>query len=161
MEMADGLFCTPLLLFFNINEGGFLEKMVRKWIKRFGLTILFLPVILIIAVVAFEWFGMCMNHKATDRQTKNMQTNLVNEISDIEILHVYSETGNISGTGNHVECLSVITFATEMTETEIRDRMSEYYTLDGWECYINKIDDHSFSFYQSTSAPFPNNLEGH
>ena len=90
-----------------------------------------------------------------------MQTNLKNEVSDIKILDVYSETGNISGTGNHVECLSVITFSTEMTESEVRDRMSKYYTFDGWDCYINKIDENFYSFYQSTSAPFPNNLEGH
>ena len=135
--------------------------MARKWIKRLGLTILFLPVILIIAVVAFELFGMSMNHRSTDRQTTDMQTNLKNEVSDIKILDVYSETGNISGTGNHVECLSVITFSTEMKESEVRDRMSKYYTFDGWDCYINKIDENFYSFYQSTSAPFPNNLEGH
>ena len=160
--MADGLFCAPFLLFFNMfNEGGFLEKMVRKWIKRFGLTILFLPVILIIAVVAFEWFGMRMNHKATDRQTKNMQTNLVNEISDIEILHVYSETGNISGTGNHVECLSAITFSTELTKSEIENLLSKYYTFDGWDCFVEMQENGSYIFHLVRSAPFPDNIEGH
>lgn len=132
-----------------------------KWIKRAGIMILLLPVILIMALAAYEIFGMCMNHRATDRQTEKLQADLMDEISDVEIRNVYSETGNISGTGNHVECLSIITFSTEMTEEEIRDRMSKHYTIDDWDCSVGKTDEGFYSFYTKTSAPFPDNIEGH
>lgn len=87
--------------------------------------------------------------------------NLENAISDIEILSVYSETGNTSGTGNHVDCLSSITFSTEMQETEIEDCLSEYYVFDGWSCYVDKTDNGNYIISVNTSAPFADNIEGH
>lgn len=132
-----------------------------RWIKRIGITILLLPVILIMIFVAYEIFGMCMNHRATDRQTRRLEADLISEIPDGEILDVYSETGNTSGTGNHVECLSAITFNTEMAEEEIRERMSKHYTIDDWDCTVNKTDEGFYTFLLKTSAPFPDNIEGH
>ena len=82
-----------------------------KWLKRFGIALLVLPIILIIIFILYEIFGMCINRIATREQTNTLQMNLENEISDIEIISVYSETGNTSGTGNHVDCLSVIIFS--------------------------------------------------
>lgn len=132
-----------------------------KWVKRIGITVLLLPVLLIMAVIAYEIFGMAMNHRATDRQTGKLQADLRNEIEDMEIQKVYSETGNTSGTGNHVECLSIITFSTGMAEEEIKGRMSEHYAFDGWDCYIELEEDGSYTFYLRSSAPFPNNIAGH
>jgi hypothetical protein len=132
-----------------------------KWIKRIGITILLLPVILIIVVISYEIFGMCMNHRATDRQTGKLEADIREKIGDVKILGIYSETGNTSGTGNHVECLSVITFSTELTAEEIREGMSEAYTFDGWDCYLKPKDEGFYTFYLRTSAPFPNNIEGH
>ena len=105
--------------------------------------------------------GMYMNHRATERQTAGMQRNLEHEIPDIKILNVYSETGNISGTGNHVDCLSVITFSTELQEDEIKRSLSEYYTFDQWSCYLEKLEGEGYLLYFITSAPFANNIEGH
>lgn len=132
-----------------------------KWLKRFGVAFLLLPIMLVIIWGAYEIFGMCINHIATKEQTDTLQMNLENEISDIEIISVYSETGNTSGTGNHVDCLSSITFSTEMQESEIEDCMSKYYVFDEWGCYVKKTPDGNYLIYINTSAPFSDNIEGH
>ena len=132
-----------------------------KWLKRFGIALLVLPIILIIIFILYEIFGMCINRIATREQTNTLQMNLENEISDIEIISVYSETGNTSGTGNQVDCLSVIIFSTKMQEAQIENCMSKYYVFDGWDCYVNKTDDGYYKIYISTSAPFAGNIEGH
>ena len=132
-----------------------------NWAKRFGIVILSLPIALIAVWVLYEIFGMCINHIATKNQTNTLRTNLESEISDIEIISVYSETGNTSGTGNHVDCLSSIIFSTEIQETEIKDCMSKYYVFDEWSCYVNKTDDGYYKIYINTSAPFADNIEGH
>ncbi|MCI9441058.1 MAG: hypothetical protein HFH15_07465 [Ruminococcus sp.] len=132
-----------------------------KWLKRFGITFLSLPIILMAIFVLYEILGMCVNHIATQKQTHTLQMNLENEISDIEIISVYSETGNTSGTGNHVDCLSSIIFSTKMHENEIEDCMSKYYVFDEWNCYVDQTDDGDYKIYLNTSAPFADNIEGH
>ncbi len=132
-----------------------------KWLKRLGIAILTLPIILLVIWGLYEVFGMCINHIATQKQTNTLQTNLENEISDIEIVSVYSETGNTSGTGNHVDCLSSIVFSTEMQKTEIEDCLSEYYAFDEWYCYVNQTEDGYYIISVNTPAPFSDNIEGH
>ncbi len=132
-----------------------------KRVKKFGVVMLSLPIALAVIWVLYEILGMCINHIATKEQTNTLRTNLESEISDIEIISVYSETGNTSGTGNHVDCLSSIIFSTEMQETEIEDCMSKYYFFDEWSCYVNKTDDEYYKIYINTPAPFPDNIEGH
>ena len=102
-----------------------------KWLKRIGWIVLSLPVILVIVFILYEALGMFVNHNATRQQTDTLQTCLENEIPDIEIIHVYTETGNTSGTGNHVDCLSSITFSTGLKQYEIEEIMEDYYVLDG------------------------------
>ncbi len=132
-----------------------------KRVKRFGVVMLSLPIALAVVWVLYEILGMCINHIATKEQTNTLRTNLESEISDIEIISVYSETGNTSGTGNHVDCLSSIIFSTEMQEAEIKDCMSKYYFFDEWSCYVNKTDDGYYKIYINTSAPFADNIQGH
>ncbi len=132
-----------------------------KWAKRFGIVMLSLPIALVIVWVIYEIFGMCINHITTKKQTNRLRTNLESEISDIEIISIYSETGNASGTGNHVDCVSSIIFSTEIQETEIEDCMSKYYVFDEWSCYVDKTDDGYYKIYINTSAPFADNIEGH
>lgn len=132
-----------------------------KLIKRMGVFFLALPVIFIIIFVLYEIFGMCINHIATKHQTDKLQINLENKIPDIKIVDVYSETGNTSGTGNHVDCLSSIKFSTNMQEFEIEGSMSEYYEFNEWSCFVDKTDDGNYLFYLNTSAPFKDNIEGH
>ena len=130
---------------------------ILKWI---GIVVLFLPFILIAAFIVFEMFGMCVNHAATDRQTEKLQADLAEKLSDVEFISVHSETGN-TGNGNHVDCVSEITFSTAMTESEIIGAMSEFYDFDKDDCSVNKTDDGSYTFYWVTSAPFHDNIEGH
>ncbi len=132
-----------------------------KWVKRFGIVMLSLPIALVVVWVLYEILGMSINHIAAKEQTNTLRTNLESEFSDIEIISVYSETGNTSGTGNHVDCLSSIIFSTEMQETEIEDCMSKYYVFDEWGCYVDKTDDGYYKIYINTPAPFADNIEGH
>ena len=132
-----------------------------KWLKRTGLLLLALPFLCIVSFILYEMVGMYMNHRATERQTAGMQRNLEHEIPDIKILNVYSETGNISGTGNHVDCLSAITFSTEFQEDEIKHSLYEYYTFDQCSCYLEKLEGEGYLFYFITPAPFEDNIEGH
>ena len=132
-----------------------------KWLKRTGLLLLSLPFILIGLFILYEISGMCVNHLATHRQTAKMQADLRREIPDIIILDVYSETGNTSGTGNHVDCLSAVLFSTNMQETEVVRRLSAYYTFDGYGCSVTVTEDGNYYFSLTTSAPFADNLEGH
>jgi len=132
-----------------------------KILKRTGFVLLSLPIVLIVLFIAYQIFGMCMNHIATKYQTDKLKTNLENEIPDIKVIKVYSETGNTSGTGNHVDCLSSITFSTEMQDFEIENSMSGYYRFDESNCYVIKTEDGNYLFYLNTSAPFPDNIEGH
>lgn len=132
-----------------------------KILKRTGLVLLFLPVLLIVLFILYEIFGMCVNHMATGFQTDRLQKNLKTEIPDITIMEVYSETGNTSGTGNHVDCLSLITFSTKMQSAEIENSMSKYYPFDEWSCYVAEKEDGNYLFYLNTSAPFEGNIEGH
>ena len=132
-----------------------------KWLKRIGLGLLFSPVMLIVIFVLYEVFGMCANNISTNRQTKQLQAHLESEISDLQIINIYSKTGNTAGTGNHVDCLSSVTFSTQMPVSEIKDKMSKYYTFDEWSCYVSQTENGTYLFYLNTSAPFPNNIEGH
>lgn len=132
-----------------------------KWLQRLGIVVILLPTMLITIFIIYEFFGMGVNHLATQRQTNTLQRNLEKEISDIEIVSIYSETGNTSGTSNHVDCLSSIIFSTQMQEAEIEACMSKYYTFDNFDCYVNRTDDGNYIFYLNTSAPFRDNIEGH
>lgn len=130
-------------------------------LKKAGLAVLFAPFALIIIFVLYELIGMGVNHAATEKQTEKLQANLENAIPDIKITDIYSETGNTSGTGNHVDCLSTVTFSTQLNKIEIEDKMSQYYELNEWSCFVDETEDGYWLFYLNTSAPFSDNIEGH
>ncbi len=130
-----------------------------KHLKKTFIIILLLPLILIFAYIFFEIFGMCVNHIATARQTDKLQNILENKIDDINFIDVYSETGNTSGTGNHVDCLSEISFSTEMQIGEINNIFSEIYDNDVF--ILNKDDSGNYKLKLCTFAPFWDNIEGH
>ena len=132
-----------------------------KWLKRTGLALFFLPVLLIGTFILYEIFGMGVNHFATWRQTERLRADLEEKIPGVEIVSVYSETGNTSGTGNHVDCLSVITFSAEMEEEEIENRLSSDYGFDEWACFVERTEEGNYLIYLNTRAPFEDNIEGH
>lgn len=132
-----------------------------KQLKKLFLAVVLLPALLLAGCAAWEVYGLCANHAATARQTQQLQAELARCIDDFELIEVYSETGNLSGTGNHVECASKITFSTNLTEDEIADAMAEYCAARhaGWG--VGQTEDGAWWFYMDTSAPFPDNIEGH
>lgn len=132
-----------------------------KLLKRIARGLIAVPLTLVGVVIFYEALGMCVNHLATARQTKQLVAALKEEVSDIELLDIHSETGNTSGTGNHVDCLSVITFLTEMPQSDLENKMYRHYDYDEWMCYLAKNEDGTYRFRLNTAAPFAGNLEGH
>ncbi len=137
------------------------KQKILNCLKRIGKTLLVLPFFLLMLCVLYEAIGMCVNRIATKRQTEALRQNLKNAIPDIEIADICSKTGNTSGTGNHVECLSFIAFSTGMQKAEIESRMSKYYALDENIWHIEEKGDGNYIIYLITSAPFADNIEGH
>lgn len=132
-----------------------------KLLKKIALSILSVPLILIGILILYEVFGMCVNHLATARQTKRLVATLKEEVPDIELTDVHSETGNTSGTGNHVDCLTVITFSTEMSQSDLEKKLYQHYKYDEWMCYLSRTENGNYVFRLNTAAPFAGNIEGH
>lgn len=132
-----------------------------KLLKRITLSVLAVPLILIGIFIFYEMFGMCVNHLATARQTKQLAAVLKTEVPDIELIDVHSETGNTSGTGNHVDCLSLITFSTKMGQSDLEKKLYQYYEYDEWTCFLSQKENGDYVFRLNTSAPFADNIEGH
>ena len=71
------------------------------------------------------------------------------------IVDAHSFTGNTSGTGNHVECESKVTFNSAMAEDEVDrifDAKYKYRELEN--------EDGSYIITVYGDAPFPDNIEG-
>lgn len=136
-------------------------EQILKWLKRTGIVLVSLPLILIGILILYEVFGMCVNHFATARQTKRLVADLTAEVPDIEITDIHSETGNTGPTGNHVDCLSVVTFSTQIQQAELEKRLYRHYTYNEWSCFLTQTEDGNYRFYLNTSAPFTDNIEGH
>lgn len=137
------------------------KQKILNCLKKFGMTLLALPFFLLMLWVLYEAIGMCVNRTATKRQTEALRRNLENAIFDIEIADICSKTGNTSGTGNHVECLSFIAFSTGMQKAEIESRMSKYYASDEDTWHVEEKGDGNYIIYVNTAAPFADNIEGH
>lgn len=111
--------------------------------------------------VLYQLVGMGINHLATQKQTHALQVILEREISDIEIISVYAETGNTSGTGNHVDCWSCITFSTKMPEAEIASCLAEYAVFDEDSRLMYKTEEGAHTICLTKTVPFADNIEGH
>lgn len=132
-----------------------------KHLKRIALVLLSVPLILAGIFVFYEAAGMCVNHLATERQTKQVITRLKTEMPDIELIDIHSETGNTSGTGNHVDCLTSVTFSTKIRQSDLEDKLFQYYNYNEWSCFLSQTEEGYYCFYLNTSAPFADNIEGH
>ncbi|SKB98702.1 hypothetical protein SAMN06296386_11228 [Lachnospiraceae bacterium] len=130
--------------------------MIMRVLKGVVISIVGIPLLLIAFMIVIEFVGYFANHAATDRQTKELRNVILQEIDDAEIIDEYSETGNTSGTGNHVDCLSRISFSSDKNQetiAEILDTNYEYLEL--------KSEKGIYIVTLNTSAPFPDNIEGH
>lgn len=156
-----------------------------KVLKKIGLTIICIPLAALLFLIAFEMVGMVVNHCATAKQTDALEKTILSIIPDAKILNTYSETGNISGTGNHVDMLSVVLIKTEEDSSYITTTLKENYPLDEWSfwveeagiihsryevtglpSYLEKLGytretTGTYVVYLCMSAPFADNIEGH
>ena len=164
-----------------------MKKGRMRLLNRMGLLIILFPFVLIAGFVLFEIVGMAVNHYATGRQTKHIINVVRDAVADADVKDSYSETGNTSGTGNHVDMLSVVIFQTkesrEETEKNIR---TAYPEADEWGFYVESIEaieknknedewvpgyydslslpedkNDCYLVYLCKSAPFEDNIEGH
>lgn len=153
--------------------------------KRILKGTLFLPAALLVLIVLLEFIGMIANHAASARQTEQLVLLLEAELPQVEIVDRYTETGNTSGTGNHVDMLTAVVFKTDASLLEIEDLIRNH-GLDEWDCWIEEMEkitasrekapylypyvekmkvpeklEHTYLLYRNSSAPFVDNIEGH
>ena len=95
-----------------------MKKLIGKVAVGIG-VILALPLLLIAIFILIEIVGYVANNATTYKQTKELTSYIEKSIEDAGIVDVYSFTGNTTGTGNHVECESVVTFNSDMPEDEV------------------------------------------
>lgn len=154
-------------------------------LKKVFIVILSIPVIIIGLFIIFEIFGMIVNHAAAGIQTRKL-ANTVKEIDGLEIMDTYSETGNTSGTGNHVDMRTILIVRTDKGILSLQECLKEYADMDEWSFQIEKLsdvkkaheeygylsrvydilkipdkDEECFLIYYMDSAPFADNIEGH
>ena len=103
-----------------------------------------------------EVVGSIANHAATNKQTNELTAYIEKSIEDASIIDTYSFTGNTSGTGNHVECESMITFNSDMSEDDVNHIFEVRYKYRELE-----KKDGSYVITVYGDAPFPDNIEGH
>ena len=156
-----------------------------KTLKRIGIITVCIPLFLILVFIVFELVGMGVNHYATNQQTTSLKETIASGIPDAEILDTYSETGNTSGTGNHVDMLSVMLVKVDEELSELESSLNESYPLDSWSFGIEETSSvksrydesgypsyfqvlavpeemqNTYIIYLRQSAPFADNIEGH
>ena len=126
--------------------------------KKDLIVILAIPLFLIL----FEIIGMAVNHASTGIQTNRLRRNIVAAFPNTEIITVDSQTGNTTGTGNHVDCLTRITFTSDLSLSEVQNKLSGDYEWNDLRCYVEDTDTAGeYLFFLRKPAPFPGNIEGH
>ncbi|WP_028517089.1 hypothetical protein [Ruminococcus flavefaciens] len=129
-----------------------------KTMKKVFIGIVAIPLFLII----FEIFGMIVNHASTSIQTNCLRRDIVDAIPNTEIISAESQTGNTTGTGNHVDCLTQITFTSELSLSDVRDKLDDTYEWNDLSCYVEETEKAGeYLFFLCKRAPFANNIEGH
>ena len=158
---------------------------MKKILTRTVKIIVLIPVILIALFIALEALGAFVNWAATSKQTKQLQSNIMKSLQNVTVLDTYSETGNTSGTGNHVDMLSVVVFQTDDNVEQISEKLQVNYVFNEWNCWVEELKDviaayqegHYYSFcenldlpentdrcyvfYLNLDAPFSDNIAGH
>lgn len=133
-----------------------MKKVFSKIFVGIGIAIVSIPVLLLALFVVIEVVGSIANHAATNKQTNELTAYIEKSIEDASIIDTYSFTGNTSGTGNHVECESMITFNSDMSEDDVNHIFEVRYKYRELE-----KKDGSYVITVYGDAPFPDNIEGH
>lgn len=163
---------------------------VGRILKKIFWAVILLPIIVIALYIMYEILGMVVNEAATSNQTKRMEKHIESLLQNTVILDSCSETGNTSGTGNHVDMFSAVAFQTDDGLEQILNKMSAEYEFNATDCWIQSVEvmlsykrsfkeqgdeiypfldemklpddtDDCYVFVQTTSAPFADNLAGH
>lgn len=159
---------------------------MKNILKKIVIAVVLIPFVLIILFVAFEIMGAIVNSATTAKQTKQLKSNIEDMLQNSVVLDTYSETGNTSGTGNHVDMLSVVVFQTDDNIEQILEKMQSTYEFDEWCCWVEELNvivtayqehdyyyffcenmelpentDNCYVFYLNRSAPFVDNIVGH
>ena len=137
------------------QDKGTMKKSINMVAVVIG-VILASPLLLIAIFILIEIVGYVANNATTYKQTKELTSYIEKSIGDADIVDVYSFTGNTTGTGNHVECESVATFNSDMSEDEVArifDKKYRYHDLEK--------KDGSYVITVIGDAPFRDNIEGH
>ncbi len=134
------------------------KKLLKILLTAF-IVLLLLPIVLVALVVVWQIVGMAVNRHATDVQTSALVRAVEESIPGATVIDVYSETGNTSGTGNHVDCLSRVVFSADLDEDTVRSKLAGRFGEH--EMRLTLGDDGNFTVQQVTSAPFRDNIEGH
>ena len=129
-----------------------------KALKKVLIGILVVPLLMVL----FEIFGIIVNHASTGIQTNRLRRDIVAVIPNTEIISVKSQTGNTTGTGNHVDCLSQITFTSDLPLSDVRDKLDSTYEWNDLSCYVKETEKKGeYLFFLRKRAPFADNIEGH
>ncbi len=133
-----------------------MKKTAKKALVGIGITIVSIPILVIALFIVIEIVGAIANHAVTDKQTKELTAYVEKSIEDARVIDTFSFTGNTSGTGNHVECESKVTFNSDMAEDDVNRIFEAQYKY----CELEKKDG-SYIITVYGDAPFPDNIEGH
>ena len=117
--------------------------------------------VLLIPII-YELAGIAVNQASTSIQTSKLRKEIVEVIPNTEIISAKSQTGNTTGTGNHVDCLSLVTFSYDLSLSEVQDKLDDTYEWNDLSCYVSETDKTGeYLFYLRKRAPFADNIMGH
>ncbi len=109
-----------------------------------------------------ELAGIVVNQASTTMQTSKLRKEIAEVIPNTEIISAKSQTGNTTGTGNHVDCLSLVTFSSDLSISEVQDKLDDTYEWNDLNCYVEETDKTGeYLFYLRKRAPFADNIIGH
>lgn len=155
-----------------------------KALKVTGITFLCIIIAVIALFVGYEVVGIIANEHAADKQEKALVGIL--ESSDADILDSYTFVGNSSGTGNHVDLLTLfivraedISVIEEVLEGAYEETAAfplEYFAVTPLSQVTNSYDPYArfveemampedmencYLVSYCNSAPFSDNIVGH
>lgn len=138
-------------------------RSILRVLLGIGITIAMIPSLMITHGIGYEIYGYLANHAATDKQTKALEKVIVTEIDGVQIKDVYSETGNTTGTSNHVDCLSRITFSSDKDQDHVSEILKKHYDCNDEDYFTVTIkrENGIYIVTQISQAPYPYNIEGH
>ncbi len=134
---------------------------MKKTALRVTLGVLLTPLVPVGLIILWQLLGMAVNRAATAVQTARLEAALVECIDDIAILATERETGNAGGTGNHVDCLSRVRFATALDAPAVEAALADRYDSGSFGFRLHDHGDGTFTAEYITRAPFAGNLAGH